>query len=116
VSIVQSVFLIVKFSVEVRILLLSVNEEILLVVDFLSEGLDHVNVNFHSTSVVFLHSSFVIGYSIEVLFKAQKLILKIFIFSFSCSKIHCFLSELGDQSILMILNLTLIHKFSFRAL
>lgn len=68
-SIVEAVLLAVKLGIQIRILLLSVDEEILLVIDFLSQRLDHVDIDFNSASVVLLHSSLVIGNPIEVLFE-----------------------------------------------
>jgi len=94
-SIIEGVFLSIKLSVKIRVLLLSINKEIFLVIDFLSQGLNHVDVNFDSAPVVLFHSSFVIGYSVEILFQTKKLILQVFVLAFSGSKIHSFLTKLG---------------------
>ena len=93
--IVEAIFLAVELSVKIRVLLFSINKEILLVIDLLSQGLDHVDVNFNSASVVLLHSSLIISYSIEVLLEREKLVLEVFVFSFSGSEVHSLLSELG---------------------
>mgnify|MGYP006879434243 CR=1 FL=1 len=71
VSVVQAVFLGIKLSVKVRILLFPVYEEVLLIINFLSQSLNHVDVNFNSASVVLFHSSLVIGYSVEILLQTK---------------------------------------------
>ena len=68
---IQSVLLGVQLRIQVSILLLSVDEEVLLVVDFLPQRLNHVNVNFHTAAVVLLHSSFFISYSVEALLQVK---------------------------------------------
>ena len=104
VSRVENILLGIKLSVEISILLLSVNEEILLIIDFLSEGRNHIDINLNSTLVVILHSSLLISYSVEVLFEGKKLVLKQLVFTLSLTQFHGLGSELSDQSILMVLS------------
>ena len=114
VSRVENILLGIKLSVEISILLLSVDQEILLIINFLSEGWDHIDIDFNSTFVVIFHSSFLIGDSVEVLFKSQELILKKFVFTLSLTELHGFRSKLSYQPIFMILSDGSIGKFSFR--
>ena len=83
VSVVQDTLLSIELGVQISILLLSVNEQVLLVIDFLSQSRDHVDVHFNSALVVILHSSLLISYSIEVLLKSKKLVLEKLVFTFS---------------------------------
>jgi hypothetical protein len=104
VSRVENILLGIKFSVEISILLLSVNQEILLIINFLSESGNHIDIHFNSTFVVILHSSLLIGDSVEVLFKSQELILKKFVFTFSLTEFHGLSSKLSYQPIFMVLS------------
>lgn len=105
---VESVLLVIQLGVQIGILLLPVHEEILLVVDLLSESLDHVDVDLNSASIVFLHSPLFIGYSIEVLLQVQKLVLKVFVLALSLSQVHGLLSKLGYKPIFLVLNCYLV--------
>ena len=93
--VVEAILLAIKLSVEVRVLLFPVYEEVLLIVDFLPQGLDNVDVNFNSASVVLLHSPLIVGNPVEILLQGEQLVLQILVFSFSSSQVHRFLSELG---------------------
>lgn len=105
---VESVLLVIQLGVQIGILLLPVHEEVLLVVDLLSESLDHVDVDLNSASIVFLHSPLFIGYSIEVLLQVQKLVLKVFVLALSLSQVHGLLSKLGYKPIFLVLNCYLV--------
>jgi hypothetical protein len=115
-SAIESIFLRIQFSVEVGVLLFSVDQEVLLVIYFLSQSLNHIDINFNSASVVFLHSAFLISYSIEALFKIQELVLKIFVVPLSLSKVHGLLSQLCYESILLVLDDNFVVELSIRAL
>lgn len=69
--VVKAVFLAVKLSVKIRVLLFSVDEEVLLIVDLLPQSLNHVDVNFDSAPVVLFHPSLIISNSVEVLFERK---------------------------------------------
>ena len=66
---VEYLLLLVQLGIEISILLLSIDEEALLIIYFLTEGRNHVDIDLNSVFVIFLHSSFFIGDSIEVLFE-----------------------------------------------
>ena len=66
---VEYLLLLIQLGIEISILLLSVDEEALLIINFLTESRNHVDIDLNSVFVVFLHSSFFIGDSIEVLFE-----------------------------------------------
>ena len=66
--IIQGVFLTIQLSIQISILLLSINQEVSLIVDFLSECTNHADVGFDSSFIVILHLSFIVGYPIEILF------------------------------------------------
>lgn len=104
VSRVQDIFLGVKFSVQISILLLSVNEQALLIIDFLSQSRNHVDVYLNSTLVVVLHSSLLIGDSVEVLLQGEQLILKELVFSLPLSELHGFCSQLSNEPVFVILS------------
>ena len=67
---VEYLLLLVQLGIKISILLLSIDEEALLIINFLTESRDHVDIYLNSVLVVFLHSSFFIGDSIEILFEA----------------------------------------------
>ena len=94
----------VQFSVEVGILLFTINQKVLLVVDFLSQGADHVDVDLNPGSIVVLHSALFISGPVECLLKIKKLILKILVLPLSSSEVHSLLSELGHKPVLVILS------------
>ena len=93
---VEDILLGVKFCVEVGILLLSINQETLLIINLLSQSRDHVDVDLDSALVVILHSSFLVRHPVEVLFQGEELILEQFVFSLSLSKLHGFCSQLSN--------------------
>lgn len=95
VSGVENILLGIKLGVEISILLLSINQEILLVINFLSESGDHIDVDFNSTLVVILHSSLLISDSVKVLLKSKKLILKKLVFTLSLTEFHGLSSKLS---------------------
>ena len=64
---VQDILLSVKLGVEVSVLLLSVDEEVLLVINLLSQSGDHVNVDLNTRLVIILHAAFLISDTVEVL-------------------------------------------------
>lgn len=104
VSRVQDILLGVKFSIQIGILLLSVNEQALLIIDFLSQSRNHVDVYLNSALVVVLHSSLLIGDSVEVLLQGEQLILKELVFSLPLSELHGFCSQLSNESVFVILS------------
>jgi hypothetical protein len=67
--IIQDFLLVVQLCVEIRILFLAIDEEALLIVDFLSELRDEIDVCLNSAFEIVLHPSFLICDSVEVLFK-----------------------------------------------
>lgn len=103
VSAVERLLLHVQLRIEVGVLLLSINEETLLIINFLSEGRDHRDVGFNSALIIILHSSLVVSYSVKVLLQVQEIVLQNLVFSLPLSKLHCFLSELCYKTILMVL-------------
>ena len=115
VSVVEAVLLAIEFGVEIGVLLLSIDEEVLLVINLLSQGLDHVDVNFYSASIVLLHSSLVIGYPVEVLLEREQLVLEVLVLPLSSSEVHGLLTELGHKSVLVVLNLALVDQLSLGA-
>jgi ABC-type uncharacterized transport system involved in gliding motility auxiliary subunit len=112
-SAVQCFFLIVKLSVQVSVLLLSINQKVSLIINFLSESRYHRNICLNSALVVILHSPFIISYPVEVLFQVQKLVLQLFVLSFSLSQLIGFLSQLRNKSIFIVLIHLVVMKFSF---
>ena len=108
VPVVEGVLLAIELGVEIGVLLLSIDEEVLLVINLLSQGLDHVDVNFYSASIVLLHSSLIIGYPVEVLLEREQLVLEVLILPLSSSQVHGLLTELGHQSVLVVLHLALV--------
>lgn len=115
VSVVEAVLLAIEFGVEIGVLLLSIDEEVLLVINLLSQGLDHVDVNFYSASIVLLHSSLVIGYPVEVLLEREQLVLEVLVLPLSSSEVHGLLTELGHKSVLVVLHLALVDQLSLGA-
>lgn len=115
VSRVQDIFLGVQLSVQISILLLSINEKTLLVINFLSEGGDHINVDLNSALVVVLHSSLLVSNSVEVLLQGKKLILEQFVFSLSLSQFHGFGSQLGNEPVFVVLSDGSVCEFSLWA-
>jgi hypothetical protein len=103
VSAVEGLLLHVQLSVKVGVLLLSINEETLLIINFLSEGRDHIDVGFNSALIIILHSSLVVSYSVKVLLQVQEVVLQNLVFSLPLSKLHSFLSKLCYKAILMVL-------------
>lgn len=101
---VQDVLLSVELCIEVSVLLLSVDEQTLLIIDLLSQGRDHIDVYLNSTLVVIFHSSLFIGNSVEVLLQGEELILKQLVFSLSLSELHGLGSQLSDESIFVVLS------------
>lgn len=69
-------------------MLLSINEEVLLVINLLSQSGDHIDVDLDSGLVVVLHAALLIGDAVEVLLQSKELILKSLVFSFSLAKVH----------------------------
>jgi hypothetical protein len=68
-SVIQGLFLLIKLGVKIGVLLLSVYQEVSLIINFLSEGSNHSNVGFNSGFVIIFHLSFLVSYSIKVLLK-----------------------------------------------
>jgi hypothetical protein len=101
---VEDILLGVEFSVQIGILLLPVNEKALLIIDFLSQSRDHVDVDLNPTLVVVLHSSLLIGHSVEVLLQGEQLILQQFVFSLPLSELHGFSSQLSNESVFVVLS------------
>ena len=71
VSAVQDVFLGVKLSIEVSVLLFAVDQEVLLIIDLLAESTDHIDVDFNATFVVVLHTALLVGDTVEVLLEGE---------------------------------------------
>ena len=61
VSRVQDILLGVKFGVQISILLLSINQQTLLIINLLSQSRDHIDVDLNSTLIIILHPSFLIS-------------------------------------------------------
>lgn len=110
---VQGFLLVVQLGIEVGILLLSIHEEVSLVINLLSKSRYHANVGLDSAFIIIFHASLLIGDSVEVLLQVQQLVLKSFVFSFSLSKLHGFLSKLGYESILVILVKIIVAQLAF---
>ena len=87
-TLVESVLLSVKLRVEISILLLSVDQKVLLIVDLLAKSVNGVNVNLHTASVVILHPALIIGGSIKRLFKVEKLVLQILVLTLASPHVH----------------------------
>ena len=68
VSRVQDILLGVKFGVQISILLLSINQQTLLIIDLLSQSRDHIDVDLNSALIIILHPSFLISNPVEILF------------------------------------------------
>ena len=115
VSRVQDVLLGVELSVEVSILLLSVDEKTLLVIDLLSEGGNHVDIDLDPALVVVLHSPLLVGNPVEVLLQSQQLVLQQLVLSFSLPQLHGFGSQLGHESVLVVLGDGGVREFSLWA-
>ena len=75
-STVQDVLLGIEFGVQVCVLLLPVDQEVLLIIDFLAESRDHVDVHLDTRLVVVLHAPFLVSDSVEVLLEGKELVLK----------------------------------------
>ena len=69
-------------------MLLSIDEEVLLVINLLSQGRDHVDVDLDSGLVVVLHAALLIGDAVEILLQSEELILEKLVFSFSGTEVH----------------------------
>lgn len=115
VPVVEAVLLAIELGVEIGVLLFSIDEEVLLVINLLSQGLDHIDVNFYSASIILFHSSLVIGYPVEVLLEREQLVLEVLILPLSSSQVHGLLTELGHKSVLVVLHLTLVDQLSLGA-
>ena len=115
VSAVQSILLGIKLCVEVSVLLLAVDQEVLLVIDLLTKGRNHVDVGLDAGSVIVLHSTFLISDTVEALLEVEKLVLKILVLSLTSAEVHGLLSQLGDESILVVLARTCIKKLPWWA-
>lgn len=66
-AIVECVLLAVELGVKVSVLLLAVDEQVPLIVDFLPERGDHADIGLDATLVVVLHAPLIVGYPVEVL-------------------------------------------------
>ena len=115
-AIVESVLLAIELSVEVSVLLLSVDEQVPLIIDLLSKGRDHANVGLDTTLVVVLHAPLVVRYSVEVLLEVQQLLLQLLVFTLSLSQLHGFLSQLGYQAVFVVLVSSGVLQFPLRTL
>ena len=71
VSTVQNVLLGVELSIEVSVLLLAVDEQVLLVVNFLSQGGYHVDIDLDAALVIVLHAALLVGNAVEVLLECK---------------------------------------------
>ena len=76
VSRVQDILLGVKFGIQISILLLSINQQTLLIIDLLSQSRDHIDVDLNSALIIILHPSFLISHPVEILFQGEELILE----------------------------------------
>ena len=76
VSRVQNILLGVKFGVQISILLLSINQQTLLIIDLLSQSRDHIDVDLNSALIIILHPSFLISHPVKILFQGEELILE----------------------------------------
>ena len=113
---IECVFLSIQLVKHVCILLFSIHQEVFLVINLISEGGDHVNVNLHSGSVVILHSSFFVCDSVEGLLKFEELILEILVLTLSSSEVHGLLPQLCNESVLVVLSTGLVVKIPIWAL
>jgi hypothetical protein len=68
VSGVENILLGIKLGVEISILLLSINQQTLLIIDLLSQSRDHIDVYLNSALIIILHPSFLISNPVEILF------------------------------------------------
>jgi hypothetical protein len=93
---VKDIFLGVKLGIEVSVLLLSIDEEVLLVINLLSQSGDHIDVDLNTRLVVVLHAALFISDTVEVLLQTEELILEKLVFSFSGTKVHGLSSELSN--------------------
>jgi len=114
-SVIEGLFLIVKFGVQIGVLLFPVDQEVLLIVNLLSKGCYHVDVCLHSALIVILHSPLLISNAVEVLLQVQQLVLQVLVFSLPLSQIHSFLPQLGHKAVFVVLVSGSIVQFSVGA-
>ena len=74
-----------------------------MVINLLSQGGDHVNVDLDTGLVVILHAALLISDAVEVLLEGKKLVLEELVLSFPSSEVHGLSSKLSDKSILVVL-------------
>jgi len=115
VSSVEDVLLRVELGVEVRVLLLAVDQKVLLVIDLLAEGRNHVDVDLNATLVVVLHTALLVGDAVEVLLEAEQLVLEELVLALSGAEFHGLSAQLSDQAILVVLGDGGIVQLSFGA-
>jgi len=109
---VENILLGVKLGVEISVLLLSIDEQALLVVNLLPQSRDHIDIDLNSTLVVILHSPLLIGDSVEVLLQGQKLILEVLVLTLPLPEFHGLSSQLSNESIFVVLSNGGIGKLS----
>ena len=115
VATVENVLLAIELGIEVSILLLAVDEEMLLVIDLLTEGRDHVDVDLDTALVVILHASLLVGDAVEVLLKGKQLILQHLVLALLGSEVHGLSAQLSDKSVLVVLLEGSVRKISLGA-
>ena len=115
VSAVEDVLLRVELSVQIGVLLFAVDQQVLLIIDFLAEGADHVDIGLDTTFVVVLHAALLVGDAVEVLLESEQLVLEELVLALSGPEFHGLSAELGDQTILVVLGNGGIVQLSFRA-
>lgn len=73
---IQDILLGIQLGIEVRVLLLSVDQQRLLIIYVLPLWRSHIDINFNPRLVVILHSPLLIGNPVEALFHTQELVLQ----------------------------------------
>lgn len=76
---IENFLLIIQLGEEVSVLLFSISQNAVLVIDLLAKRRDHANVSIDSALHLVLEPSLVVSSPVEILFESHKLILKGFV-------------------------------------
>ena len=115
VAAIEDILLRVELSEEVGVLLLAVNQQVLLIVDLLSQGRDHVDVDFDAALIVVLHAALLVGDAVEVLLEGKQLVLEELVLALSLTQLHGLGTKLSYEAVLVVLRQGGVVQFSFGA-
>jgi hypothetical protein len=102
VAAVEDLLLVIQLGVKVRVLFLAIDQDFLLIVDFLAKRGDHADVGLNAGLHFVLKSPFIVSGAIKVLFERHELVLESLVSPLPFSKLESLLPELGNDAVLAV--------------